>query len=242
MQAEEHYLEARKIRAEDKQTILALSVLYEKLGRYADQASQLEDLVRIDPDFKNGRFNLGVAYMELGYLEKAVSLFKYIQAIEPENQRAKINEAICLRGMGQYKESIRLLEKMTPLTDLERLTVASNQAHCYYHMGEGILAMESFQMMSNMAPDAPEPLVYLSRLFLEYKEVEPCVVLCGKLLSILDVQENRTLNSMAELGGLYYNAGKRLASSLNNPDLGKICFEISDILGYRHPDATSEPV
>jgi hypothetical protein len=109
-------------------------------------------------------------------------------------------------------------------------------------MGEGILAMEFFRKMSNMAPESLEPLVYLSRLYLETREVEPCVVLCGRLLSLLDIEENRTLNSLAELGGLYYNVGKRLTLSPHNPDLGSICFEISDILGYRCPEVIPEMV
>jgi tetratricopeptide (TPR) repeat protein len=240
LQAEEHYLEASKIRSEDTQTLWAISDIYEKLGRFEDQAVWLEKLVKLDPKFPNGKFNLGLACMELGYLEKAIALFRDIQVMEPENLRAKINEAVCLRGMGQYKESIRLLEKMTPSTNSEQLAVVSNLAHCYYNIGEGISAMEFFQKMSNMAPESPEPLVYLSKLFLGCKEVEPCVVLCSKLLSLLDIQENRMLNSLAELGALYFKAGKRLTSSANNSDLGRICFEISDILGYRCMEAISE--
>ena len=242
LQAENHFLEASKIRPEDTQTIWILSEIYEKLNRYADQALRLEELVKIDPDFQNGRFNLGTAYMELGHLERAVALFRYIQIKEPRNQRAKINEAICLRGMRQYKESIRLLEDMKPSTDLEQLAVVSNLAHCYYNLNEGIMAMELFQKMSDMAPESPEPLVYLSKLFLAYKKIEPCVVLCGRLLSLLNIQENRTLTSLTELGELYSKAGKRLTSCTNNSDLGRICFEIGDILGCRRHNIMSETI
>lgn len=242
LQAEEHYLKAIELRPEETHTIRALSDVYERLGRYVDQAVWLEKLVKLDPKFPNGRFNLGLAYMELGHLEKSLALFRYIQALEPENQKAKINEAICLRGMGQYKESIRLIEKMTPSTDLERLTVTLNLAHCYFETGQATLSKEFFQKAADIEPKALEPPVYLSRLLLEQKDVEPCVPLCGRLLSILDIQENRTLNSLEELGELYCKAGNRLKSSLNNHDLGRICFEIGAILGYRCPEIMPEIV
>jgi glycosyltransferase involved in cell wall biosynthesis len=242
LQAEEHYLKAIEVRPEDTHTIRALSDVYEKLGKYVDQSIWLEKLIKLDPEFPNGRFNLGLAYMELGNLEKALALFRDTQVLEPENQRAKINEAICLRGMRDHKASIRLSEEIIPLTDSERLAVTLNLAHCYIETGQINLSKEFFQKAADIEPKALEPPVYLSRLFLEHKEVEPCVVLCSKLLSLLDIQENRTLNSLEELGSLYCKAGNRLTSSLNNHDLGRICFEISSILGYHSSKIVPEMV
>lgn len=235
-QAEEQYFKALELRSEDTETIWGLSDTYERLDRTLDQVTWLEKLVRLDPKFPNGQFTLGLAHMQLGNLERALALFRDVSDMDPENQRARINEAICLRGMRRYEESVALSEKIDVSNDSERLAVISNLAHCYYESGEPDLSIEFFQRMAHMDPKALESPVFLSRLFLEHKDVEACVTQCSKLLSLLGIEGNVVLNRLAELGELYFKAGNRLLDSQGEKHLARMCFDMSLMLGHNSPD------
>ena len=238
--AEEEYLKALELKPEDTLTLWSLSEVYQNLGRIQDQMGVLEKLLHNDPDFPNGRFNLGLAHMEIGNFEEALPLFQYIRSREENNIRAMINETLCLRCMGRTDESIQLSKSIHTSGRPEQLVLISNLAHCYYETGQGELAIESFRKMAEMDPDALEPPVYLSMLLLENKEIEGCVTQSNRLLSLLGVEENIVLSSLADLGEQYLKAGRLLVASQGQSGMGKICFDISIMLGYNTPEVIAE--
>jgi tetratricopeptide (TPR) repeat protein len=233
LQAEEHYLKAIEARPEDTHTIRALSDVYEKLGRYVNQTIWLEKLIKIDPEFPNGRFDLGLAYMELGQFDRAISLFKRMQAQCPQDHRAKVNEAICLRGIGDYDASIRLSLEIETSEKDELLVIVSNIAHCHVALGHRGQAVKWFDRLAEESPEALEPPVYLSMLYMEQKDIEASVSQCSKLLSLLGMEQNMTLNRLVELGELYFNVGCRLYA-MKKEGLAGICFDIGAALGYHN--------
>jgi len=233
LQAEEHYLKAIDVRPEDTHTIRALSDVYEKLGKYVNQTFWLEKLIKIDPEFPNGRFDLGLAYMELGQFDRAISLFKRMQAQCPQDHRAKINEAICLRGIGEYEASIRLSLEIETAEKDELLVIVSNIAHCHVALGDCDQAIKWFDRLADINPEALEPPVYLSMLYMEQMNIEASVSQCSKLLSLLGMEQNMTLNRLVELGGLYFNVGCRL-NAMKKEDLAGICFDIAAAFGYHN--------
>ncbi|MBN1832746.1 MAG: glycosyltransferase [Deltaproteobacteria bacterium] len=239
-QAEAQYLKALELRPEDTRAMWLISEVYEELGRTVDQITWLKKLVKLAPEFPNGQFALGLAHMRLGNLERAFALFRDVQAMDPENQEAKINEALCLGGMRRCEESIQVLKKVIASTDSQRLAVLSNLGHCYYETGERDLAIDSFHRMADLDSRALEPPVYLSMLLLENKDIEGCVTQCNQLLSLLGAQVNIVLNSVADLGEQYLKAGRLLVRSHGQSGLGKICFDISVMLGYNTPEAIAE--
>ncbi|MBE9551016.1 MAG: glycosyltransferase [Proteobacteria bacterium] len=239
-QAEAQYLKALELRPEDTRAMWLISEVYEELGMTVDQITWLEKLVKLAPEFPNGQFALGLAHMRLGNLERALALFRDVQAMDPENQEAKINEALCLGGMRRYEESIQVLKKVIASTDSQQLAVFCNLGHCYYETGERDLAIDSFHRMADLDSRALEPPVYLSMLLLGNKDIEGCVTQCSRLLSLLGAEENTVLNSVADLGEQYLKAGRLLVRSHGQSGLGKICFDMSVMLGYNAPEAIAE--
>ncbi len=238
--AEEHYVTALRLRPQDGQTMWALAHIYENLGRVSDQVTWLERLVNHFPEFPRGRFALGLAHMRLENFESALALFRQVGSSEPENQEARVNEAICLRGLRRYAEAIRLLKGIDPGTDSVQLAVTSNMALCYHASGQSEHAIGSFQKMAGLDPHTLEPPVYLSRLFLEKEDLEGCVTQCERLLALLGVDGEIVLNSPADLGKQFFQAGNLLASSKNHRHLARICFDSGILLGYDSPEVMSE--
>lgn len=225
-QAEKFLQMALEMHPEDTQAMWLLSHVHEKLNQPGDQVRWIEKILKMDPEFLNAPFRLGLALMKLSDFHRALELFQGIRAQEPENRLAAINEALCLRGLGRYQES---LERSLSIETRERdeiSTIVSNVAHNFEAMGQTAHAVEWFQKMADIDPSDPLPPVYLSKLYLEMKQIEPCVAQCDRLLTLLCLDNNRVLNSLKDLGELYRDVGSRLQSR-NRPDLGEVCFQVA---------------
>jgi hypothetical protein len=62
-------------------------------------------------------------------------------------------------------------------------------------------------------------------------EIDASVSQCSKLLSLLGMEQSKTLNRLVDLGELYYIVGNRL-NAMNKKDLARVCFDISTTLGH----------
>ncbi|RJR34742.1 MAG: glycosyltransferase [Desulfobacteraceae bacterium] len=228
-EAERELRQALQIKQDEAPALYALSTVYEEQGRIADQKELLEKLLHIDPHFKNAGFSLGLAHMELGDFERSLSLFHDILAREPGHQRARINEALCLRGMGRYQEALERSLGIEAKDKDELLTLVSNVAYCYEALGQAESAVEWFQQMTEIAPEDPAPPVHLSKLYLDMNRIEPCVLQCDRLLSLLDLEHDFVLNSVQDLGGLFQTAGTRLRLR-ERPDLEELSYRVAETL------------
>jgi len=229
--AERIYFELLETQPENTEALRALSDLYEEMNRFHDHITCLEKVISIDPDFPGAHFELGLACMNLGQFDRAISLFRKIQAKHPQDHRAKINEAICLRGIGEYEASIRVSLEIETKEKDEMPVIVSNIAHCHAALGHRDQTIKWFDRLADVNPKALEPPVYLSMLYMDQMDIEASVSQCGKLLSLLGMEQNKTLNRLVELGELYFSVGHRL-NAMKKEDLARICFDIGVVLGY----------
>ncbi|RJR33538.1 MAG: glycosyltransferase [Desulfobacteraceae bacterium] len=237
--AERELCKALQIKQDEPRAIYALSTVYGEQRRLGDRKALLEKILRIDPQFKDARFNLALVHMELGEFERSLALFREVLDGDPAHQRAGINEALCLRGMGRYEEALERSLQIEARDRDELLTLVENVAQCYEALGKAESAVEWFQQMTEIAPRDPAPRVHLSKLYLGMNQVEPCVLQCDRLLSLLDLNHNRILNSVKDLGGLFQEAGKQLRL-LNRPELGELSLQVAKTLQDFPPADTGE--
>jgi tetratricopeptide (TPR) repeat protein len=231
-QAKGQYLRALELRPDHAGTLWVLSHVYEKLKDFPNQILLLEKLLKIDPQFPHARFQLALTYMRVGDFKKSFDLFAKTGQSEPSNRLIQINKALCLRGMGQYAESIEASAPIETDGPLEQAALTGNLAYCHYALGQLELASAHFQKWSELQPHSPEPPVYLARIFLERNEFEACVTQCNQLLTILGLNKNQVLDSLAELGALFFTISRH-SSLVQRPDLSQVCEEISRLLGYQ---------
>ena len=134
--------------------------------------------------------------------------------------------------MGRYDESIRLSEGIEAGDSEQHRALTANRALCLYERGDYPTCVKSFEEMAADDPKALLPPVYLSKLYLQNRDVDRGLAQCDKLLSLLGLDRNRTLDRLVELGGVYVEAGHRL-TELRDSGLARICFEIGAMLGYQ---------
>jgi glycosyltransferase involved in cell wall biosynthesis len=220
-----------ELRPDDKDLLWTLSYACERQGKTMEQLSCIEKLMDLDPGFPNAAFQAGLASMRLGRFRPAREFFLKARSQNPDNRLARINEVLCLRGMGEYEESIRLSMEVEPESVEEHRTLLLNRACCHDSLGHRETAVESFHELEQKAPEALEPPVYLSLLFLRKGDVESCVAQCDRLLKLLGIRSTITLQSLSELAALYLQAAGQLSGSLQRADLSAVCTEIGLFLG-----------
>jgi tetratricopeptide (TPR) repeat protein len=59
-------------------------VAYGKLGRYTEAIEAFKQAIRINPDYADAYFNLGVVYVKLGRYTEAIETFKQAIRINPD--------------------------------------------------------------------------------------------------------------------------------------------------------------
>lgn len=90
-----------------------------------------QQVVSLDPDFKNGHLNLGNTYAALGRFEEAVSVYKRAIAARPRSLNALINLGKIYEKMGKPGDALRTYEKalaIDPLAKTARLAVRNLKA------------------------------------------------------------------------------------------------------------------
>jgi tetratricopeptide (TPR) repeat protein len=203
-----------------------LSYVYAVLGKPAEQMQWLDRLLAIAPEFPGAHFQAGIARMRLGNYAHGRDFFQKARVLRPGDQSAMINEALCLRGMGRFEESISLSREFKPASRTEEITLLLNRACCYHALGQDELAIEHFTELAQNAPESLEAPVYLSRLFLKKGEIESCVDQCDRLLKLLGMDRSVTLNTVSDLGAIYFRAGELLSVSHHRDDLTAVAREI----------------
>jgi tetratricopeptide (TPR) repeat protein len=76
-------------------------------GEYAKAAAQLENAVRISPEYAEARINLGAAYLRLGRNQEAVDQLEQALRIAPPSPLALSNLALAQHMISRNDEAIR---------------------------------------------------------------------------------------------------------------------------------------
>ncbi len=80
-------------------TIQAASDVEEEIEAY-------KMAIRINPDYADAHYNLGLAYGELDMHKEAIEAFKQAIRIRPDHADAHLNLGVACHKSGMYKESI----------------------------------------------------------------------------------------------------------------------------------------
>ncbi len=102
--AELHYMEALKIRPDDKDTNINFGNLLVRQGRLDEAIERYNAAIRSKPNFAEAYNNLGIAYVQLGDRQKAIEQFNTAVKINPDYLYAQNNLKMALMQQ-QLKES-----------------------------------------------------------------------------------------------------------------------------------------
>jgi len=113
-----------------------LALAYLRLDRKADAVAQLEEAIKMAPDEPRTQFQLGGAYVEMKDFDKAQGAFE--------------------KG----------LEKSTDLNDPLAQEATVTLAAVYFAKAENDKAIEAFEKVLAVKPDAPVPILGLAKAYL----------------------------------------------------------------------------
>lgn len=233
--SEEHFLKAAEARPNESAPRKNLAFVYEKLGRYEAWASQLEQALQIDASDFDVWFALGMSHLKVGRFGRAERAFHEAGVLKPDNTNAAINRALCLNESARFEEAKALLEKVHCHDHALKIPLLSNLA--FSCLGAGCLeeAVEALNELERLDPASLEPPVFLSRVYLEQKDLEACALQCEKILQRLGISESLVIDCIEDLGYLYLRAAKELSLLTNTIRLARVCLDISLALSNNHP-------
>ena len=91
---------------------------------------------RINPNFEDGYYNLGVVYYELKNFEQAILYFQKSLTLNPTSLPATTNLGVCYKELHQYSLAIECFEKA--------LVLDPNYSEAYFNLANVFLLQEKF--------------------------------------------------------------------------------------------------
>ena len=145
-----------------------VSHLYEKARRYHRQKRYQEainlysQILSIDPQHFDTRFNLISAYLQIKEFAKARSMAVELYRQQPNNTDIMLNLAIASIGIGDAKKGLELLNKAKQRSDAPLYEIYFHQGIANRHIGQIDKAIACYRKAEQIKPDDPRLLFNLA--------------------------------------------------------------------------------
>jgi glycosyltransferase involved in cell wall biosynthesis/Flp pilus assembly protein TadD len=239
-EAEACFRKASETKPHDTAPKRSLALICERTIRHQEQADLLEEILNINHDEPGCLFSLGLCRMKMGQFDKAESAFTRVIDLNPENILAIINKAICLNDVGRYSEVAPLLQGLICEDHALKSVILSNLAYSLFATGTYKEATDVFHDLESVDPKSFYPPVFLSRICIMQNDIDACIKECGRLISLLEVRTDRTLNSIEDLALYYIYAAKKLIELSESTRLIKESLETSLLLSNNNPSLLTD--
>jgi tetratricopeptide (TPR) repeat protein len=83
-----------------------LGIALQESGRLSESIKQLEEALRIKPDYVEGHYNLGNTLIHAGRYSEAIEQYEEVLKMEPNYPQTHNNMAVALAKMGRFPEAI----------------------------------------------------------------------------------------------------------------------------------------
>jgi tetratricopeptide (TPR) repeat protein len=146
----------------------ALSHLYEKARRYHRQKRYQEainlysQILSIDPQHFDTRFNLISAYLQIKEFAKAHFMAVNLYRQQPDNTDILLNLAIASIGIGDAKKGLELLNEAKQRSDAPLYEIYFHQGVANRHLGQIDKALGCYRKAEQIKPDDPHLLFNLA--------------------------------------------------------------------------------
>jgi len=159
---------ASKTRPADAQRRLQADRLYDKARQYhrrnrLGQAIALyQEVIKIDPENFNARFNLGAAYLQTEAFTKAYYIMADLSLKEPGNQQVLLNLAVADIGRRRFNDALALLDKVTASPEPPLFEIALHKGIAYNQLNQPEEALEWYKHAEALRPEDPRLLFNLA--------------------------------------------------------------------------------
>jgi Flp pilus assembly protein TadD len=142
--------------------------LYEKACQYhrrdrLEQAIALyREVIKIDPEHPDARFNLGAAYLQTKAFTKAYYILADLYRKEPENQQVMLNLAMAEMGCHRFDDALALLDKTAETPEPPLFEIALHKGIVYNHLKRPQDALKWYRRAEALRPDDPRLMFNLA--------------------------------------------------------------------------------
>ena len=227
--AEGHLLEALKYNPDDEELYRNGAQIYQKLGDREKEATFLKETLKRDSDDMDSAFRLGTIYLEENCYVEAGHLLKRVIAKNPSHSGALINLGVLAKRSGDLDSALRYLEKALQETP-DSVEALSNLGYVYYHRDNLQKARQVFERLTEIDSTLVDIHLMLSMVYVRLESPELVVSECDRLMSLLGLNRNLTLNSLLDLSNLFIDIGKVLLEQKRAP-LASLAFNVAMHLG-----------
>ena len=142
-------------KADNPSALMALALIYDKMGEFSKSAETYEKLVAIKPDFAPAFNNLAYLYAEkLNQLDKAAEASRRARALQPADASIADTLGWILYRQGDYQQALSLLEESAvKLGDNPEVQFHLGSARSM--MGQTALARTALQKAAEATTDFP---------------------------------------------------------------------------------------
>jgi glycosyltransferase involved in cell wall biosynthesis len=176
---------------------------YQKMGMLEQAKSVWKSYSKRNPNHYQTLELLGLLSLENNQFAEGTEYF--LEAIRQGAVSDKVfaNLGLCYRKLEQWAEAEENLQKALQVNP-ERLEALINLGLLFYQQKEFQKALDYFNQALAMDPLLLDVLLFRSDIFTKWGEVEGLVKDCNELLKILGLNRDLSIQSLQELGGLFF--------------------------------------
>jgi len=226
--AEQYLLEALKYDPNDKELYLLGARIYCDLGMKNKEKDFLRQAIKRGVDDIESLFRLGTIYLKEERYSESSNLLEKVIEMDERHLGARINLGVVARRSGDLNSAGRHLEKALELSP-NSLEALSNLGYAYYDGKNFDKAKEIFEYLTSLHPALLDVPLMLSMIYIRIGAIESVVDECDKILGLLGMDRNITLNSVLDLCSLFVSIGKILLEK-ERLALGLLAFDVASHL------------
>ncbi|MGD9243988.1 MAG: glycosyltransferase [Desulfobacterales bacterium] len=226
--AEEYLLEALKYDLNDWELYRIGAQIYCGLGMKDKEKDFLKEAIKKGVNDLEVFFRLGTIYLEEKQYNASSSLLEKVIEMDEGHLGARINLGIIAKRSGDLNGALIHLEKALEISP-DSVEALSNLGYVYFDGQDFLKAKEIFEHLDHMDPTLLDVPLILSMIYIRIGSIEPVVDECDKILSLLEMDRNMTLNSILDLSYLFINIGEVLLER-ERPKLGILAFDVASHL------------
>jgi Flp pilus assembly protein TadD len=135
---------------------------YHRQGRMDRAIALYREVVQLQPQHFDARFNLVSAYIDTREFTKAHRIASELYRQDSTNQQVLANLAIAKIGLGQSREALQLLDQVADLPHAAMFTVYLHKGLAYRNLDQLETAIGWYQSAEELKPDNPKLLFNLA--------------------------------------------------------------------------------
>jgi O-antigen biosynthesis protein len=155
----------------------------------------------------------------------AVDYYERLLAAEHVSDGYYSNLGLAYRKLGQDAKAERAFLKALGLNP-ERLEAVTNLGYLYLDRKDDQRALNCFLQAARLDPHLTDIKLALSDICYRRRDLDTLIAQCASLLSELELPQGRTLESLADLAGLYAEIGDALEAQ-GRVDLALLAFRLA---------------